>query len=911
MRSALNRCRPLAWTVISVLATSPLTAPLPASGEIPVAVQEFIAANCFGCHDRSTAEGGLDLESLDFDLDQRDRYDRWVLIHDRVRDGEMPPPDDGIPRPVAAIGWSVREAQAPGDRGSQAPGDRGSQDAATAEPAELDWEVLEAREMLTALAAALLDVDRHRVAESGRASARRLNRYEYENTLRQRLDAPWLRVAYLLPEDGVDHLFNKVGERLDVSHVQLERYLEVANHALRLALNAAAHPSQTRRFYARDEPSMQNYLHYRFGQTAATRSIMPLDALTPEPDVIRKLQPLTVGDADPEKRERESMGVFSGTYSATTKYDFTRVETPTDGEYRLRFKTYTFMAGPHGASGGDDHGLTGGKRDWWRPDRNVALPGTRSEPITLYALAESGDSRWLTTFDSHPEPSVFEAVVTLRTGEGIRPDAARLVRTRPGWAGNPNATPEGVPGFAMNWLEVEGPLHDDWPPRSYRALFGEQPFDVVDGQVRLTPDDPDQAATLLLRDFVHRVLDDPSAVDATLEASLDLYNAATELGFEFTESMLSTMAAILCSPDFLYFKAPSGRLSAQDLATRLAYFLWNGPPDAAAPPNTSPDQLRDSVDRMLNDPRSQRFVDSFLDYWLDLRDLNANTPDAELYTDYYLDELLTESSLLETRRFFRELIDRNLPSRNLVDSDFTYANERLAELYELEPLEGVALRRVALPDDSPRGGLLTQASVLRVTANGTTTTPVIRGAWIMERVLGTEIPPPPSGVAAVEPDTRGATTIREQLDKHRSVESCGACHVKFDPAGFALESFDVAGGWRERYRAIGGDGEKVEGIGKNGHAYGFQLAQAVDCSGVLPSGDAFQDIRELKRLLLSDERRVARNLVHRLIVYATGAAVSFSDRGEVEAILDRSKESEFGVRTLIQELVHSESFQSK
>jgi len=163
---------------------------------------------------------------------------------------------------------------------------------------------------------------------------------------------------------------------------------------------------------------------------------------------------MTVGSADPETREKEAMGFVSGTYTATTKYDFTRVRVPIDGRYRIRMKTYTFMAGPNGASGGNDHGLTGRDKACWRPSRTVAFKGTRSEPITLYALGESGDSRWLTTFDSHPDPQIIEREVVLRRGEKIRPDAARLVRTRPGWKGNPNATTNGVPGFAMNWLEL-------------------------------------------------------------------------------------------------------------------------------------------------------------------------------------------------------------------------------------------------------------------------------------------------------------------------------------------------------------------------------------------------------------------------------------------------------------------------
>ncbi|MCZ6672863.1 MAG: DUF1588 domain-containing protein, partial [Verrucomicrobia bacterium] len=283
----------------------------------------------------------------------------------------------------------------------------------------------------------------------------------------------------------------------------------------------------------------------------------------------------------------------------------------------------------------------------------------------------------------------------------------------------------------------------------------------------------------------------------------------------------------------------------------------------------------------------------------------------DLYPDYYLDDMLTESSVRETRLFFRELVDHDLPVRNLVDSDFSFINERLAAHYGLPHFEGVEPRLVQLPANSIRGGLLTQASILRVTANGTTTSPVMRGAWIMERIMGIEIPPPPSGVEAIEPDTRGATTIREQLEKHREVQSCNVCHAKFDPVGFALESFDVAGGWQDRYRAVGEEGEPAIGFGKNGHEFIFRYAQPVDCSGELIDGRTFADISELKGHLMADERALARNLVNRFIVYATGAPVIFGDRTIVENILDRCEKNEFGVRSLIHEVVQSEIFKIK
>jgi hypothetical protein len=223
----------------------------------------------------------------------------------------------------------------------------------------------------------------------------------------------------------------------------------------------------------------------------------------------------------------------------------------------------------------------------------------------------------------------------------------------------------------------------------------------------------------------------------------------------------------------------------------------------------------------------------------------------------------------------------------------------------------VALRKVALPADSMRGGLMTQASVLKVTANGTTTSPVLRGAWIMERILGQPPPPPPTSVPAVEPDIRGASTIRQQLDKHRSEESCAACHTKIDPAGFALESFDVMGGFRDRYRAMGEGAKPEPGLGRGGQKFAFHLALPVDCSGELPDGRAFTDVRELKRLLLADERQIARNLARQFIVYATGAPVRFGDRAAVEKILDRTQAGGYGVRALLHEVVQSELFLNK
>jgi hypothetical protein len=362
-----------------------------------------------------------------------------------------------------------------------------------------------------------------------------------------------------------------------------------------------------------------------------------------------------------------------------------------------------------------------------------------------------------------------------------------------------------------------------------------------------------------------------------------------------------------------------GPLDDYALASRLAFFLWNSPPDeslralAARGELRQPEVLRRETDRLLSDPKAQRFVEAFLDYWLDLRKMEETTPSITLYNDYYLDDALTEAALAESRLFFAELLRRDLPARHVVASDFIFVNERLAQHYGVPGVTGVAMRRVELPAGSPRGGVLTQASVLKVTANGTTTSPVLRGKWITERILGYEIPPPPP-VGAVEPDIRGAVTIRQQLEKHREDPSCASCHNRMDPPGFALENFDILGGWRDSYRAVAPGKTPAPGFGKNGAPFEFHHSLPVDAAGALPDGRAFQDVREFKRLLLENEEReaqTARNLVQQLVIYATGAPVGFTDRVEVEQILQRTKPGRHGVRALLHEIVQSEMFRRK
>ncbi len=823
--------------------------------------QTFVHSHCVDCHSADNAEGDLDLSELTAGPLDAKHLAIWTKVHDRVVAGEMPP-----------------------------------KSALKAEQTEPFTRELFDR---------LVELDRQELAATGRAVWRRMNRYEYENTLRDLLGAPWLQLKTILPEDGELKRFNKIGEALDVSHVNMARYMQAAEHALRQVKpqHTEKPDAKTRRFYAREQTSLNRKVHYTEFNRSPERATFPLIDYDADVKVLRDAkQPFTVGDSDSELREREAFGVVASSYEPI-ETRFNAFKAPEAGRYKLRFKGYTFWA-------------EGEEKKWWRPDREKTSRGRRSEPVAIYAVSPPRQLRKLGEFDFEIEPSVRELEVYLLEGESIQMDAVRLFRSRPSNWHNPLAEKDGMPGVAYNYMEVEGPAYDEWPTRGAKLLFDELPLVRRDRKVTIESRDPLSDARRLLTNFL------AAAYRRTAEArEVERFAGVVEFALQqqmsLEDAMIAGYTAVLCSPEFLCLKEPVGQLDDAAIATRLSLFLWNSQPDTTLRKLASEGQLKDKavlrqqVDRLLGDDRSRQFIDAFLAYWLDLRKINDTSPDELMYPDYYLDDALVDAALAETQLYFQQLIRDDLPARAVIDSDFTFANERLAVHYGLPAIEGVAMRQVSLPADSPRGGLLTQASVLKVTANGTTTSPVVRGAWVNERILGVQNPPPPKSVPAIEPDTRGATTIRQQLLLHRSDASCNGCHAIIDPVGFALESFDVAGGWRDRYRSLGETGEAIEGFGKNGQPFKFRHGPEVDASGNLPSGEEFADIFELKRLLVANERAIAKNLLHQFVIYATGAPMRFSDRVEVEQILDRLASDEYPLKSMLAELVTSDLFLHK
>ena len=846
--------------------------------ELPGGLSKFTTRYCVDCHNADTREGNLDLPSLSFDLDNRDLFTTWVKVFDRVSKGEMPPKGETQP--------DVNERQ--------------------------DFKVNLSKSLNTA--------ERERIAKEGRSTHRRLNRFEYENTVRELLGTPWLQIKELLPEDGEANHFNKVGAALDMSHVQMSRYLVAAEYALHqvIAKQVVRPESTTTRYYAREQDSfVRNIVKYK---SEPERIVIPILGYQSQPEIFAKKAPVSVGESDPVRRELEAFVEIASQYESY-EMDFDQFKVAISGRYKLRFKTYTVQVGP-----------TKPEKDerWWIPDLEDISIGKRSEPVSIYAETPPRQLRLVGKFDTTPEPAVHELDAWLLEGESIRPDCSRFYRARQG-AGrfrNPNMTPEGAPGIAYQWMEVEGPILDSWPSKGHRLLFEDLPvieLPTVDSGPSLSgaktigvdSQSPYVDSERLLKHFMEAACRRPVPEDE-VQRFLPLAHQSLKTGRAFVDSMCVAYKAVLCSPEFIWLQEKPGPLDEYALASRLSYFLTNAAPDqelielANRGQLHEPAVLRLQTERLLNSPKSAQFTNAFLDYWLDLRKITGAAPDPILYGDYYLDDLLIESALEETQAFFSELVRENLPARSIVDSDFVMVNERLARLYELPSFEGVKIRRVSLPPNSPRGGIVTQASVLKVTADGIATSPVIRGAWIMGRIVGKPSPPPPKNIVGIEPDTRGTTTIRQQLVKHREVDTCALCHKDIDPPGFAMESFDVAGGWRDRYRATSDNqGQAEPGIGHGGQALLFHYTLPVDSSGVLPDGRSFADVREFKQLLLTDEPQIARNLVQQLLVYATGTPMLFCDRQAVENIIEHARDSEFGTRTIIHELIQSELFLCK
>lgn len=709
------------------------------------------------------------------------------------------------------------------------------------------------------LAARLTDFDQRRQQANGRTNTRRLNRYEYERTVQDllKISTP---LAVLLPRETPMSGFDTVADGLRFSPLHLESYLEAANVALDEAINLSVEPTWVNeRFDYRKEENILNNL----GE---------------EKSIVRLLD--------------DGVAVFSDA-AYITRLRGLHIETA--GRYRIRVRGRGFQT-----------------------ERPVIL--------SLHAGNwNKGSTRLLTFEDVFPDRATeIEVVARLENNEYLYPAPKDL-----------NVDPEGkgvwhaggkayeYEGVAIEWIEVEGPLVESWPPPSIRAVFGDIEVRKLEQSkwqssrtigFELHPTDPKRDAERVIRQFAKRAFRRPVA-DDDVDLFVELAHTAIDDGSEFESAVRIGLRAILTSPRFLTLTEPVGELDDHALAARLSYFLWSTAPDdellrLAEEGNLSQAVvLREQTERLLSDPRSAAFVERFTDQWLDLQRIDATSPDARLYPEFT--EILQRSMMAETRAFVGELLAGDDSLLNIIDSDFSMLNRTLADHYGITDVEGQSMQRVPLPEHSRRGGVLTQASVLKVTANGTVTSPVVRGSFVLSRLLDQPPSPPPPGVGSIEPDTRGATTVRDQLALHRSDMSCARCHNAIDPPGFALESFDAIGGLRSRYRSTG-DGDSVTDRKLSGrNIWEYKYGLPVTTNGITSDGQTFDDIDGFRTWLMNQPDKIATSLTKQLVTYATGAGISIGDRDAIDQIVDRTSTKQYGLRTLVHEIIQSRLFLHK
>jgi len=349
-------------------------------------------------------------------------------------------------------------------------------------------------------------------------------------------------------------------------------------------------------------------------------------------------------------------------------------------------------------------------------------------------------------------------------------------------------------------------------------------------------------------------------------------------------------AAILCSPRFLYFYEDPGKLDSYAIASRLSYYLWNSMPDktlfklAAADKLTDEDVLAEQVERLLKDKRADLFVSNFLRQWLHLENITLLPPDEKKFKTFY-DDALEDAFTTESFMVFKYMLDENRPVSEFLSADYTFINNDLAEHYGLDKVDKYDFKKVTLKDRR-RGGLLTQGAVLTSTSNGVETSPVLRGIWVLQNILGLRKPKPPPNIPALAVDTRGTRTLRQQLSAHTKSSRCATCHRHIDPLGFALENFDAIGAWREKY----------------------ENNARVDTSGRLPSGQKFRNIGEFKKALLARKDSFTQGLVSKFLTYSTGRKMLGTDRSEIKKIAGQLKRKGYGLRDLILQTTASKIF---
>lgn len=793
----------------------------PASAEIPAA---FFETRCFACHNAGLKSGSVDLQALVSGGMTEDSRDTWLTVAHKLAAGEMPPP--GTPRP-------------PQD------------------------EVKRAAQWITD---EIARVDSLVEPDPGRVTARRLNRAEYNNTVRDLLGVD-LSPADDFPADDSGYGFDNIADALSLSPVLMERYLTAAEKVVRAALFG---PPAIQPTVVRHQPP------YRFGADGGdnARFLADLEYSINDYDI--------TGLSHPSALHAAHDFPASGIYEFRISPDGNRPK-PSDP-----FEVIVWMDGRQTAS--------------VQMTASYSPTGMEGEDQQIRFWVEAGRHEI--------------AVATPRVYEGLPAKYGGLNPTKkpapppPSFDPPPGATPEQIEelerraerwkrdeekpalisdlSFRINFIEISGPFEQAMGPareslsKVYACEYAAR--ETVPGCARQT-----------LANFARRAFRRP-ATAAETDRLMALFDQARERGNAFDESIAVGLQAVLVSPQFLFRMEqdpPAGeerKLGDFELASRLSYFLWSTMPDeellslAEQGRLSDPATLHAQVRRMMQDARASALAENFGGQWLQFRALESAQPDKALFSRF--DHYLRWSMEQETKLLFEHIMRDDRSVLDFVNAGYSYLNENLARFYGIPGVRGPEFRRVDL-SATQRRGVLTHGSVLTVSSYATRTSPVLRGKWVLENLLNQPPPPPPPDVPALDESKTGKElSMRAQMEAHRANPVCASCHARMDPLGFGLENFDAIGQWRTH------EGE-------------FEI----DPSGALPDGSAFASPRELADILAKQDEAFGLAISEKLLIYALGRGLKPHDRPVLKRIAERLKADDYRFSSLVMGIVDSLPFQ--
>jgi hypothetical protein len=823
------------------------------AAERPVAVMPekhavFIRDNCLQCHNADTQEGKVDLENLSFDLNDLETAEVWQKVLNAMNSGEMPPEDEKQP----------------------------SAEMKTAFLEDLSEQIVTARKILS--------------DSGGVITMRRLNRREYVNTIRSLLGVEVN--AQDLPDDASSGGFDTSGGSLFFSSDQFEQYLKIARRALDDAIVTGERPETVR--------------EKREAEVAANRSMRSRS------NVLKRKKE----QADAWRKSDQPPSDFGFIDAARVKFE--------ESQYDLNFSFFEWYVNQPAAKDGALLATSslGAFVDTTTipPD---APPGNYLLRVQVGALDGAQPHRKFLEFGrtiqaqtgelevlgcqqitgTRANPQIIEISISigndgtrsfgLRERQPNNRTAARLVY-RSARAKNGIGP---IPGLWVDWVEWEGPIVNQWPPLSHKQVFFKKPgTELNEGYARE-----------IIENFAERAFRIKKPSTAFVDKLMLLFQERIEMGEPFHEAIKEPLSVVLASPSFLYLGESSEgqQLTDTELAVRLAYFLWSCPPDnelleiAKQGKLRKPDVLRQQTDRLLEDARSSHFISGFTHQWLHMERLDFFQFNHRLYPQF--DESAKQAARQEVYETISTVLRDDLNVGRLLKSDFVVINDLLAAYYGIDGVTGNHFRKVKVPQNSPRGGLLGTAAILAMGSDGERSSPVERGAWVMRKLLHDPPPPAPPNVPQLSRLNGQLLSARDLQTAHMEEPQCAQCHRKIDPIGFGLQNFDAIGRWRDEEYTEVAAGTRIK----------KKKLHPIDASGTLPDGTTFTGYFELRDGIAEHEETFARGLTESLIAYGLGRPYGFTDFDLAEEIIDHVQSNRYRLKTFIHSLIQSEKFQSK